>query len=119
MVNVGKKGAFAIALLVVLATAPASLLLVERNSILGFYGQKAPVSCGTGDASGAVVKVDLERHAISNFYIGHLIDSGVGSHVSIRIAYHRLAADFVTAHLITGSEVHELFGKAPCGYRRP
>jgi hypothetical protein len=113
-----RKWGVAIALVVLLLSVAVAALAAERKAILDFYEREEGRTC-SGNGSAGAAGADLKRHAASNFYVGHLIDSGMGSHVSRRIAYHRLMADFVMARLIAASKVDELFQKTPCGFRRP
>jgi hypothetical protein len=99
-------------------TASAGLLLTERQFVLGFYADRREVSCPDAGMPDPTQSRDLERHAVSNFYISGLVSAGVGSHVSRRISYRRLAADFVIGNLLSMSEVRALFARTPCPFRR-
>jgi hypothetical protein len=113
-----RKRTLGAGLLAVVAVASASLLFAERHSILGFYDGQREVSCSDSATRGAKPRRDLERHAVSNFYLSDLESSGSVSHVSKRMTYHRVIADFVMGNLLTAAQVRVLFGKTPCSFRR-
>jgi predicted benzoate:H+ symporter BenE len=111
-----KASSWVVSLVGCLGLFAGALSLFERSSILAFYRQRLAVVCaGHGAAS---MSEGVDRHAVSNFYLAALESSGLGSHVSRRIGYHRLMADLVIAKLMMRSQLDVLYEETPCGFRR-
>jgi len=90
----------------------------ERHSVLKFYDIQAERRCDRENAMPSDSGIDLQRHAVANAYLSGLMDTTGDSHVSKKVQFHRLLADFAIANLLSDAEVETLFAKTPCSFRR-
>jgi hypothetical protein len=92
-------------------------MMLELRSLISFYNMQNELACA--DAKPLEAGNDrLRRNAIVNFYVGGLMDKTGYSHVSWRVRYHALLADFIIADLLSDASLQGLFAKTPCNFRR-